>query len=135
MMNKISLGLSISSFVLILIMFVFGNINLNFNEEESVVVEQPIYQSDLDRELSTIQSDLDRELSTVSKLIYDNSEKIKLFRKVLAGDCFEIETKLLTWKRGVGHCEGTGSVNGEIACKAEFGLILPEEIKKYNLKN
>ena len=41
MMNKISLGLSISPFALILIMFVFGDINLNFNEDESVVVEQP----------------------------------------------------------------------------------------------
>ena len=43
MMNKISLGLSISSFVLILIMFVLGNINLNFNEDESVVVGQAKY--------------------------------------------------------------------------------------------
>ena len=79
MMNKISLGLSITSFVLILIMIIFGSINLNVNEDRVVVVEQPIYQSDLDRELSTIQSDLDRKLSTFSKLNYDNSEKIKLF--------------------------------------------------------
>ena len=43
MMNKISLGLSISSFVLILIMFVFGDVNLEFNEQKSVVVEQPKY--------------------------------------------------------------------------------------------
>ena len=42
MMNKISLGLSISSFVLILIMFVFGNIDLEFdtNETESLRVNQ-----------------------------------------------------------------------------------------------
>ncbi len=36
MMNKISLGLSISSFVLILIMFVFGNINLEFDTKFNV---------------------------------------------------------------------------------------------------
>ena len=29
---------------------------------------------------------------------------------------------------------GKGLVENEIACKAEFNLILPEEIKKYNLK-
>jgi len=43
MMNKISLGFSISSFALILIMIIFGNINLNFNEDEFVVVDQAKY--------------------------------------------------------------------------------------------
>ena len=48
MMNKISLGLSISSFVLILIMFVFGDVNLKFdneintNETENLQVDKPI---------------------------------------------------------------------------------------------
>ena len=48
MMNKISLGLSISSFVLILIMFVFGNIDLEFdtkiniNETENLQVDKSI---------------------------------------------------------------------------------------------
>ena len=30
--------------------------------------------------------------------------------------------------------EVKGFIKNEIACKAEFNLILPEEIKKYNLK-
>ena len=32
------------------------------------------------------------------------------------------------------QCEGKGFINQEIACKAEFTLILPDEIKSYNLK-
>ena len=36
MMNKILLGLSITSFVLILIMFVFGNINLEFDTKFNI---------------------------------------------------------------------------------------------------
>ena len=31
-------------------------------------------------------------------------------------------------------CQGTGIVENEIACKADFNLILPDEIKKYSLK-
>ena len=30
---------------------------------------------------------------------------------------------------------GQGFIENEIACKADFNLILPDEIKKYNLKN
>jgi hypothetical protein len=31
-------------------------------------------------------------------------------------------------------CEGQGLIEKNVACKAEFNLILPDEIKKYNLK-
>jgi 3-hydroxyacyl-[acyl-carrier-protein] dehydratase len=69
------------------------------------------------------------------KVVYlVSAGKIKLSRKVLAGDCFEIETKLLTWKRGVGLCEGVGRVNGEVACKAEFNIVMPDLINKYQVK-
>jgi 3-hydroxyacyl-[acyl-carrier-protein] dehydratase len=69
------------------------------------------------------------------KVVYlVSAGKIKLARKVLAGDCFEIETKLLTWKRGVGLCEGVGKVNGEVACMAEFNIVMPDLIEKYKVK-
>ena len=32
------------------------------------------------------------------------------------------------------NCEGIGLIDQEIACKADFTLILPDEIKSYNLK-
>ena len=31
-------------------------------------------------------------------------------------------------------CEGIGLMDKKIVCKADFNLILPDEIKKYNLK-
>jgi len=74
MVNKISLGLSISSFVLILIMFVFGNIkldfNLNFNEYKSVAVKQPIYQSDLDKEISSLSRRININKGNIRNLYY-----------------------------------------------------------------
>jgi 3-hydroxyacyl-[acyl-carrier-protein] dehydratase len=69
------------------------------------------------------------------KVVYlISANNIKLSKKVLVGDCFEIETQLLSWKRGLGHCVGTGSVNGEIACKAEFNIVMPDLIKEYRVK-
>ena len=59
----------------------------------------------------------------------------------LNDDCYKllpfaenIETKIKSYKRGLASCEGIGFVEKEIVCKADFNLILPEEIKKYNLK-
>ena len=69
------------------------------------------------------------------KVVYlISANNIKLSRKVVVGDCFEIETKLLKWKRGLGNCEGVGKVNGEVACKAEFNIVMPDLIKEYKVK-
>jgi len=46
----------------------------------------------------------------------------------------DIETKVKSFKRGIAFCEGNGFINKDLACKADFTLILPEEIEKYNLK-
>ena len=68
------------------------------------------------------------------KVVYlISANNIKLSRKVVVGDCFEIETNLLKWKRGLGSCEGVGRVNGEIACKAEFNIVMPDLIKEYKV--
>ena len=55
--------------------------------------------------------------------------------KIVPNDRLYIETKILSYKRGLAICEGIGLVQEKMVCKAEFSLILPDEIKKYNLKN
>ena len=68
------------------------------------------------------------------KVVYlVTANNIKLSRKVLVGNRFDIDTKLLSWKRGFGRCKGVGSVNGEIACKAEFNIVMPNLIKEYQV--
>ena len=62
------------------------------------------------------------------------ANNLKFIKKILPETKFEIETKVLSFKRGMDQCEGKGFINQEIACKAEFTLILPDEIKSYNLK-
>jgi len=70
------------------------------------------------------------------KVMYLTSAKnMKFIKKIIPNNRLDIETQVKSFKRGLAICEGAGLVEKEIVCKAEFSLILPEEIKKYNLKN
>lgn len=69
------------------------------------------------------------------KIVYlVKANNLKFIKKIVPETKFEINTKILSFKRGMAHCEGFGSINQEIACKADFTLILPDVIKSYNLK-
>ena len=63
-----------------------------------------------------------------------SANNLKFSKKIIPNNRLYIETKIKSFKRGLAICEGVGLIKNEIACKAEFNLILPEEIKKYNLK-
>ena len=39
---------------------------------------------------------------------------MKFIKKIIPGDNLILETKVLTWKRGMGKFEGSGFVNGKI---------------------
>lgn len=59
-------------------------------------------------------------------------QHIVRFRKeVFPGDRFEIETKVISWKRGICKGHGIGYTNGEIACEAEMLITIPEILKEY----
>ena len=45
----------------------------------------------------------------------------------------KIETKVKSFIRGLAICEGVGLIDNKLACKANFNLILPDEIKKYKI--
>ncbi len=62
-----------------------------------------------------------------------SANNIKLSRKVVPGDRFDMDTKLHAWKRGVGSCSGIGSVNGEIACRADFIIVIPDLLNEYKV--
>ncbi len=68
------------------------------------------------------------------KLLYlTNIENIKFIKKVLPEKKMYIETRIISFKRGLAICEGETTVDGEIACKGKFKLILPNEIIKYKI--
>jgi len=69
------------------------------------------------------------------KIVYlVKANNLKFIKKIVPNSKFEINTKILSFKRGMANCEGIGLIDQEIACKADFTLILPDEIKSYNLK-
>lgn len=69
-----------------------------------------------------------------AKVVYlTSANNLRFSKKIVIGDRLNIETKLLSWKRGIGNCSGTGSVNGEIACRADFTIVMPDELNKYKL--
>lgn len=68
------------------------------------------------------------------KVMYLISANNLIFKKkIIPGMRFDIETKVKSFIRGIAICEGTGFVNGSLACKASFKLVLPDEIKKYKI--
>jgi len=68
------------------------------------------------------------------KVVYlISANNLKFSRKIVIGDRLDIETKLLSWKRGVGSCAGIGSVNGEIACRADFTIVMPDLLSVYRI--
>ena len=70
------------------------------------------------------------------KVVYlTAANNLKFIKKIVPNTRLYIETKIKSFKRGMALCEGIGLVKNQIVCKADFNLILPEEIKKYNLKD
>jgi len=69
------------------------------------------------------------------KVVYlTSANNMQFIKKIIPDSRLYIETKIKSFKRGLAICEGIGLIQNKIACKAEFNLILPDEIKKYNLK-
>ena len=68
------------------------------------------------------------------KVMYlTTANNVKFKKKVTPKKRFFIKTKIISYKRGIANCVGTGIVDNQEACKAEFNLILPSEIEKYNI--
>ena len=59
------------------------------------------------------------------------SHVVKYKREIVPGEKLEIETKVLSWNRGI--CKGTGKgiVSGELACEAEMTLAIPDILNKF----
>lgn len=63
-----------------------------------------------------------------------NADNLRFKRKVVPGDRFDIETRVLSFNRGVARLEGTGRVSGELACAAAFGLVLPHLLETFRIR-
>ena len=70
------------------------------------------------------------------KVVYlSSADKLKLKRKIVSGDRLEMKTELLSWRRGIGKCTGVGTVNGEIACRADFVIAMPDILEEFQISS
>lgn len=65
------------------------------------------------------------------KLVYlINTEKCMFKKKVVPGKKLLMKTKLLSYKRGIGRCEGSSYVDGEEVNSAKFTITFPNDMIK-----
>lgn len=55
-------------------------------------------------------------------------------REVLPGERLDMETKVLSWKRGICKGIGSGYVDGELAVEAEMTITIPEVLHQFTPK-
>ncbi len=65
------------------------------------------------------------------KVTHALSHKVRFRKEVVPGDKLEIDTKIVSWSRGVAKGVGFGRTNGEIACEAEMMITIPEILESF----
>jgi 3-hydroxyacyl-[acyl-carrier-protein] dehydratase len=65
------------------------------------------------------------------KVTHALSHKVRFRKEVVPGDKLEIETKIISWSRGVAKGVGFGKTNGTVACEAEMMITIPEILENF----
>ncbi len=60
---------------------------------------------------------------------------VKFKKMVIPGDLLKINAKLLSFKRGIAKGTAEGFVDGDLVCKAEFIVCLPDVLSNLKPKN
>ena len=60
---------------------------------------------------------------------------VKFIKMVIPGDLLKINAKLLSFKRGIAKGSVEGFVDGDLVCKAEFTVCLPDVLSNLKPKN
>ena len=73
----------------------------------------------------------------IGKFMYIVSATNLKFKKKITPEYkrFYLKTEIVSFKRGIALCKGSGYLNEELACSADFTLILENEINKFKVKN
>ena len=56
---------------------------------------------------------------------------MKCKREVLPGERLDIETEVLSWRRGICKGHGIGTVNGQLACESNMVITIPTILERY----
>jgi 3-hydroxyacyl-[acyl-carrier-protein] dehydratase len=69
------------------------------------------------------------------KVTHALQHTVRFKKEVRPGDKLVIETRVLSWKRGIAKGTGVGYTNGEIACEADMLITIPEILQQYLPRN
>lgn len=61
-------------------------------------------------------------------------DKVKFKRTIVPGECLIIESHLVSFKRGIAKGYSVSFVDGKPACSAEFTVVIPSVLSKFNPK-
>jgi 3-hydroxyacyl-[acyl-carrier-protein] dehydratase len=65
------------------------------------------------------------------KVTHALSHTVRFRREILPGERLDLETRVLSWSRGIAKGYGRGLVAGEIACEAEMTITIPEILESF----
>lgn len=65
------------------------------------------------------------------KVTHALQHTVRYRKEVKPGDKLVIETRVLSWKRGIAKGVGVGYTNGEIACEAEMLITIPDILEQF----
>ena len=59
------------------------------------------------------------------------ADDVTVFKEIYPGDKLEIETSVLSWKRGIASGIAKGYVNDELACSAKLKFVIPDIMNQF----
>ena len=65
------------------------------------------------------------------EIVHGLKHTVRFKKEALPGERFDLETEIISWKRGVCIGKGIGYTNGEIVCEADMMISIPSIFKKY----
>lgn len=65
------------------------------------------------------------------KVTHALQHTVRYRREILPGERLDIETEVISWKRGICKGKGIAKVNGEIAVEADMMITIPEILEQF----
>ncbi len=65
------------------------------------------------------------------KVTHALQHTVRFRKEVLPGKKLEIDTRVVSWSRGICKGKGIAKIDGEIACEADMLITIPEILEQY----
>ena len=63
-----------------------------------------------------------------------SADNVFMNRDIYPGDKLDIESHVISWRRGVAKCKAEGFIDGELVCGAELKFVIPDIMDQFKPK-